>query len=72
MKQPINRHDSYKDQFRAMFVTNCTVKQDQILRYPLEEDDLFHPVSCSECQTEIAVFDKNEVYHFFNVISDLP
>uniref|UniRef100_UPI0035902692 E2F-associated phosphoprotein-like n=1 Tax=Myxine glutinosa TaxID=7769 RepID=UPI0035902692 len=33
------------------------------------EDELYHPVHCTECHTEVAVFDKSEVYHFFNVIA---
>lgn len=29
----------------------------------------FHPVRCSECNTEVAVIDKDEVFHFFNVLA---
>ena len=41
---------------------------------PISEDLLktendFHPVKCSICNTKIAVIDKEEVYHFFNVLS---
>lgn len=84
-----------------MFVMNCTVKRDEVLRYKMqpdrkqrnrkrrksqkmatvpdeatppapagmEADEVYHPVLCSECSTEVAVFDKDEVYHFFNVLS---
>lgn len=81
-----------------MFVMNCTVKADEVLRYQaqsdskqrkrkrkkveaapdqaagptpagMEADELYHPVRCSECSTEVAVFDKEEVYHFFNVLA---
>ncbi|XP_042435488.1 E2F-associated phosphoprotein-like [Zingiber officinale] len=31
-------------------------------------DEIFHPVCCSVCSTEVGVYDKDEVYHFFNVI----
>ncbi|KAF2353620.1 E2F-associated phosphoprotein [Trinorchestia longiramus] len=31
--------------------------------------DVFHPVLCRHCNTKVAVFDKDEVYHFFNVIT---
>ncbi|XP_074646580.1 E2F-associated phosphoprotein-like [Tubulanus polymorphus] len=31
--------------------------------------DLYHPVKCTECQTEVAVMDKDEVFHFFNVLT---
>ena len=28
----------------------------------------FNPVHCAECNTEIAVFDNDEVFHFYNVL----
>ncbi|KAJ4710476.1 E2F-associated phosphoprotein-like [Melia azedarach] len=31
-------------------------------------DELFKPVSCSVCSTKVGVIDKDEVYHFFNVL----
>ncbi|XP_067938825.1 E2F-associated phosphoprotein-like [Watersipora subatra] len=34
-----------------------------------EEVDSYHPVNCSNCKTRLAVYDANEVYHFFNVLS---
>ncbi|XP_028395987.1 E2F-associated phosphoprotein-like [Dendronephthya gigantea] len=87
------RHDIYKQQFRAMFVMNCKVVADETLRYEdkkqkkksskknkqpdagvsLEkESELYNPVQCTSCNTEVAVFDKDEVYHFFNVVESLP
>ncbi|XP_053191962.1 E2F-associated phosphoprotein [Scomber japonicus] len=103
------RHEKYRTQYRAMFVMNCTVKQDEVLRYKTEEKkkpknrkrrrraeeeekeegqkeaqtatslepapagmdagEVYHPVQCSECSTEVAVFDKDEVYHFFNILA---
>lgn len=92
------RHEKYRTQYRAMFVMNCTVKADEVLRYQaqadskqrkrkrrkveaapdqaagptpagMDADELYHPVRCSECSTEVAVFDKDEVYHFFNVLA---
>lgn len=35
----------------------------------IDADEVYHPVKCSECSTEVAVFDKDEVYHFFNILS---
>ena len=32
------------------------------------QEENYHPVKCEQCSTEVAVFDKDEVYHFFNVI----
>ncbi|XP_072292280.1 E2F-associated phosphoprotein isoform X2 [Eucyclogobius newberryi] len=102
------RHEKYQTQYRAMFVMNCTVKKDEVLRYKaqpdprkfrnrrkrkapgtkpgldqgphgdqglpqrpegLDSDEVYHPVQCSECSTEVAVFDKEEVYHFFNILA---
>lgn len=81
------RHDLYHNQYRAMFVMNCSVDMSQRLKFPVkqkskskkkgkkavsfvdEDNELYNPVKCDQCKTEIAVFDKEEVYHFFNVIS---
>ncbi|KAF7251692.1 E2F-associated phosphoprotein [Varanus komodoensis] len=89
------RHESYRTQYRAMFVMNCTVVKEEILKYksPLnkktkrkhkkikqssesiagsekqEEEEIYHPVKCTECSTEVAVLDKDEVFHFFNVLA---
>ncbi|XP_076320704.1 E2F-associated phosphoprotein-like [Tachypleus tridentatus] len=76
------RHELYKTQYRAMFVTNCMVDNEQVLRYshkkkskrgglPIDgsNSDIYHPVKCFVCNTEVAVIDKEEVYHFFNVLA---
>ena len=34
-----------------------------------DREDLFHPVSCKICHTEVGVFDSDELIHFFNVIA---
>lgn len=31
--------------------------------------DMFHPVMCKICNTKVAVYDSDEVYHFFNVVT---
>ena len=31
--------------------------------------EVYQPVKCVECSTEVAVYDKEEVYHFFNVLT---
>eukprot|EP00250_Pteridium_aquilinum_P032858 c4814_g1_i1 orf=80-571(+) len=33
-----------------------------------KDGDVFQPVSCLVCETEVAVLDKDEVYHFYNVL----
>lgn len=74
-----------------MFVMNCTVNKEEVLKYrkkvknrrkkmkhsketPSEqsnqaEEEVYHPVLCTECATEVAVMDKDEVFHFFNVLA---
>lgn len=98
----------YQHQYRAMFVVNCVVRRDQILRFPpviepkskkkkakqrksdtvgidndysqaaacslentdsLSFEETFNPVMCSECNTEVGVYDSQEIYHFFNVLA---
>jgi len=76
------RHEIYKTQYRAMFVMNCSVKTDEVMKVPLKTKkknkkskvltnpgDEFHPVRCDECRTEIGMYDKDEIYHFFNVVA---
>lgn len=89
------RHESYRTQYRAMFVMNCTVNKEEVLKFPEQpiknrrrarkkmktpsvestmqtqskDVEMYHPVKCNECSTEVAVYDKEEVYHFFNVLA---
>ncbi|XP_023370164.1 E2F-associated phosphoprotein [Otolemur garnettii] len=89
------RHESYKTQYRAMFVMNCSVNKEEVLKYKASEnrkkrrshkkmksnhedaaeqpqtevEEIYHPVVCTECSTEVAVYDKDEVFHFFNVLA---
>uniref|UniRef100_A0A0D6RAT3 E2F-associated phosphoprotein n=1 Tax=Araucaria cunninghamii TaxID=56994 RepID=A0A0D6RAT3_ARACU len=93
-----NRHEKYVTQYRAMFVLNCKVVENQRLRLPADskkkrndkkksrgqyngnnnnlhgimsedvKDEVFKPVCCSVCETEVAVLDEDEIYHFFNVV----
>ena len=96
----LSRHAHYSNQFRAMFVMNCRVNREEVLRHVprltkkekqrkrwrkgrrggeggggegsgREEEgvDEYHPVHCAECNTEIAVYDKDEVFHFYNVLA---
>jgi len=41
---------------------------EEILNKNLE---IYNPVKCDCCQTELAVYDKNEIYHFHNVLESL-
>ena len=33
-----------------------------------EDSGPYHPVQCTICNTEVAVYDSNEIFHFFNVL----
>ena len=74
------RHALYHTQYRAMFVVNCTVNTEQKLKFPVkgkkgkgkivtDPNSDYHPVSCDTCKTEVAMYDQEEVYHFFNVVA---
>lgn len=79
------RHELYRNQYRAMFVSNCTIVMEETLSFPIKQkklrrkssgqcsadgkDDSFHPVQCSVCKTGVAVYDTDEIYHFFNVLA---
>lgn len=66
-----------------MFVFNCLVEADETLSYKTkerrrkrgkgvkeeEEEELYNPVKCVACQTKVGVYDKEEIYHFFNVLA---
>ena len=73
------RHEIYKTQYRAMFVVNCSVNTSQKMSFPLKNkkgktkktvsDESYHPVTCDTCKTEVAMYDRDEIYHFFNIVS---
>ena len=35
----------------------------------LDPEEVFNPVKCGQCSTQVAVYDSEEVYHFFNVLA---
>lgn len=37
-----------------------------------EQAEGYHSVRCNDCNTEVAVVDKDEVFHFFNVLPSAP
>lgn len=79
------RHDVYRTQYRAMFVRNCRIDFNQRLQFKDKSKkrrrnanqisettsavDIYHPVFCEICNTQIAVYDSEEVYHFFHVLA---
>ena len=34
-----------------------------------QSEEVYYPVFCQHCSTEVAVYDSEEVYHFFNVLT---
>ncbi|VDM39739.1 unnamed protein product [Toxocara canis] len=99
LSRQCQRHEIYRDQYRAMFVENCKVMTEETIFMPetgrkrrraarkcatapkpntvvgaseattLRREDLFHPVQCAICATAVGVYDVDEVYHFFNVLT---
>ena len=92
------RHANYSNQFRAMFVMNCRINREEVLRHVPRltkrerqkrwrkgkrrrgeggsgegegevETEVYNPVHCAECNTEVAVYDKEEIFHFYNVLA---
>merc|ERR1711865_144314 len=80
------RHNRYHNQFRAMFAVSCTVVTDEQLSFQqgrglssrenatvdLEEEERYRPVRCEHCNTEVGVYDQDEIFHFFNVAPTAP
>ena len=77
------QHVEFHNQYRAMFVESCKVVRSEVYRYTDSglvavqnvgalNDDTFYPVKCEECDTQVAVFDRDEVYHFFHVLVSPP
>ncbi|KYR02521.1 hypothetical protein DLAC_01365 [Tieghemostelium lacteum] len=67
------RHDRFKNQYRAMFVKNCTVVIEKRFTFKDQDEngkeliEYYHPVYCEICDTQVGVYDEDEVYHFFNI-----
>lgn len=37
---------------------------------PPDDEDWYFPVKCAGCDNEVAMLDRDGIYHFFNVIGD--
>lgn len=35
----------------------------------VDSEEQYNPVRCDQCNTEVGVYDKDEIYHFFNVLA---
>lgn len=61
------KHQRYRNQWRAVFAQNCVVDMKKYIRMD-DGGPPVHPVMCETCGAEIGVFDHEEVYHFTEVI----
>ena len=41
-------------------------------RETTDKEDVYKSVRCNVCDTEVAVYDNDEIFHFFNVIAGAP
>lgn len=67
------QHQRYEGQFRALFVVNCKIVKSSRLRMPVQSGadvggEIYRPVACDRCETEVGVIDETGVYHFCNVL----
>ena len=74
------RHSTFKNQWRAMFVTDaCSVDRSAVLRPAAvaspslagggrAEEETVCPVTCGACGATVGCLDGDDVYHFFGVI----
>ena len=44
-------------------------KQQMDFNNEIDPDEVFNPVKCNQCSTQVAVYDSEEVYHFFNILA---
>ena len=44
-------------------------KQEEVEEGKEGDGELYNPVKCNACQTKVGVYDKEEIYHFFNVLA---
>jgi hypothetical protein len=64
------RHEVYKNQYRAMFVENCDIKPQVLtMKDGQGKEEYYKPVKCATCDTEVAVLDAEDIFHFFRVVA---
>ena len=67
-----------------MFTVNCKIDTSQRMKAPTKtkksksknsehsedsQEETYYPVQCSACDTHVAMFDNDEIFHFFNVVT---
>ncbi|KAJ2744845.1 hypothetical protein GGI20_002654 [Coemansia sp. BCRC 34301] len=75
------RHTRYMDQYRALALQHCAVRDDKLYVYGSrgllepaskktpDKADVFRLVECSRCQAHVGVADSSGVYHLFDVVA---
>ncbi|XP_027628383.1 E2F-associated phosphoprotein-like [Tupaia chinensis] len=61
-----NTPEDRKKRWGRKKMTNCEGAAEQA---ETEGEEVCHPVACTECATEVAVYDKDEVVHLFSVLA---
>ena len=65
--KPVSHEQSQTASTSQIQSQSTSVLHEQSQHAPVE--DVYHPVRCAECKTEVGVFDSDEVYHFYNVLA---
>lgn len=72
-RQPFKRSKKQKknseDNKLGEGMSTCEQTEAENSTQSFAESDLYHPVHCSSCNTQVALYDINEVYHFFSVLA---
>jgi hypothetical protein len=60
-----NKNKKENEEAQNSFILEVEQKEDEQIEY-----EVYRPVQCKECRTEVGVYDeKEELYHFFNVLA---
>lgn len=65
------RHELYGHQWRAVDAKHVKVDRSKALQMGKGDTARFYAVHCTECRTEVAVQDEDQVFHFFHVLPTL-
>ncbi|KAJ2819139.1 hypothetical protein FBU31_005636, partial [Coemansia sp. 'formosensis'] len=77
------RHARFADQFRALSVKHCEIRENELFVYgprgllePMSETtpknaEVFRLVECSQCRARVGVADSEGVYHLFSVVAGM-
>jgi hypothetical protein len=69
LRVPIKEAKSKNRRNKKQDLVPSELERETLGQIPSSTNDLFNPVKCKICSTQVAVYDSEEVYHFFNVLS---